>query len=629
MRKIAILFLILFMVLIYSANSLKTFEIDETEKLSLGLKTDDPDADKLAYTFTEPLDENGEWQTDYGDAGEYNAAVSVSDGVNEATEEVLIIVHKKEEKPVIDEFSPKEDSLSVEEGGSISFKAEASDLNNDLLFYEWLINGKTVSDKEEITFKTGYDDSGSYKIILVVSDGVFNASREWDVNVDDVNIGSILGQIGDVAVVETEKASIELPDLKKYGLSYTISEPIGDDNVWKTDYDDEGEYKVKISVHGQGFEGEEEVIVTVENKDRAPEMLSPDDVTAKENEQVSIELKAVDPDNDEIIFSAENAPPNSNFEGNTFTWKPDYDFVQKNNFFGYVMEKFGILSRSTNIIFKAQSNNLSDEKKARITVKDVNRPFALEKLDDIEVNEGEQIFIDPKYNDPDNDKVSFSYSGFMDSSKKDTGFDDAGDYVVKVTASDGYHKETMFVNVKVNDVNRKPVFYGIKDAEVSEGDELRLELEAEDPDNDEVFFSATDLPKDAKLMDNIFVWTPDFSFANGTKKEFSIDFTVSDGKDEDMQQARIAVLNANQAPKIINCSNNLVALKDKETMFEVNAADVDGDTLEYNWDFGFLDKFEGTSQHQRIFTSKGSKEVKVTVSDGIESVLKVWKVEVV
>ena len=41
-------------------------EIDETEKLSLGLKTDDPDADVLIYTFTEPLDENGEWQTTYG-----------------------------------------------------------------------------------------------------------------------------------------------------------------------------------------------------------------------------------------------------------------------------------------------------------------------------------------------------------------------------------------------------------------------------------------------------------------------------------------------------------------------------------------------------------------------------------
>ena len=99
MKKIITLFLIFFISSIYTASSLKTFEIDETEKLRLGLKTDDADADVLVYTFTEPLDENGEWQTTYGDAGEYSAEITVSDGVNVVSEDVLIIVNRKEEKP--------------------------------------------------------------------------------------------------------------------------------------------------------------------------------------------------------------------------------------------------------------------------------------------------------------------------------------------------------------------------------------------------------------------------------------------------------------------------------------------------------------------------------------------------
>ena len=70
MKKIITLFLILLLSFAYSVSSLKTFEINETEKLSLGLKTDDPDADILIYTFTEPLDENGELQTTYGDVVE-------------------------------------------------------------------------------------------------------------------------------------------------------------------------------------------------------------------------------------------------------------------------------------------------------------------------------------------------------------------------------------------------------------------------------------------------------------------------------------------------------------------------------------------------------------------------------
>ena len=56
---------------------------------------------------------------------------------------------------------------------------------------------------------------------------------------------------------------------------------------------------------------------------------------------------------------------------------------------------------------------------------------------------------------------------------------------------------------------------------------------------------------------------------------------------------------------------------------------MDGDELSYEWNFGFFSKFEGENQHQRIFTTIGSKKVQVTVSDGLETVSKVWNVEVV
>ena len=92
MKKTIILLLILFISFIFLVSSLKTFEVNETEKLSLEPEVEDPDADILTYTFTEPLDENGEWQTTYGDAGEYTATITVSDGVTEVSEEVLIIV---------------------------------------------------------------------------------------------------------------------------------------------------------------------------------------------------------------------------------------------------------------------------------------------------------------------------------------------------------------------------------------------------------------------------------------------------------------------------------------------------------------------------------------------------------
>src|SRR3989338_6859572 len=151
MKKLAI-FLTLFLVLIYSASSLKTFEINETDRISLAPKADDPDADRLVYAFTEPLNESGEWQTTYGDSGDYKATVTVSDGENEVSEEVFIIVNKKEEKPAIDDSEPKGDSISINEGGTVKFKIAASDLNNDQLSYEWKLDAEVVSNDKEILF---------------------------------------------------------------------------------------------------------------------------------------------------------------------------------------------------------------------------------------------------------------------------------------------------------------------------------------------------------------------------------------------------------------------------------------------------------------------------------------------
>jgi len=164
----------------------------------------------------------------------------------------------------------------------------------------------------------------------------------------------------------------------------------------------------------------------------------------------------------------------------------------------------------------------------------------------------------------------------------------------------------MFVDIKVNDANRKPIFGKIEDVfNVNEGEELEIELSAKDDDNDAVSFSAKEMPKGAELRDNLFFWKPGFDAVNGTKKEFSADFIASDGQEEAEKKIKIIVNNVNQAPKIVKASNSLIAVKGKPILFEVDASDIDNDALAYEWDFGFFDKFKGEDKHQRIFSSKG------------------------
>ena len=136
MNKRILLFLIICLIFPALVFSIKTFVIQETEKISLQANATDPDNDRLTTTYGVPLDENGEWQTTYGDAGEYKATVTVSDGTTDVSQDVLIIVKKKEEIPKIESFAPEQDTLDIKETESIDFKVSASDINKDELNYQ-------------------------------------------------------------------------------------------------------------------------------------------------------------------------------------------------------------------------------------------------------------------------------------------------------------------------------------------------------------------------------------------------------------------------------------------------------------------------------------------------------------
>jgi len=200
---------------------------------------------------------------------------------------------------------------------------------------------------------------------------------------------------------------------------------------------------------------------------------------------------------------------------------------------------------------------------------------------------------------------------------------------MKLTDNSFSVPETRFIEIRVNDVNRKPMFVMAENTKVVEGNELKIELNSFDLDNDAIEYSSDNLPTGAELRDNLFVWKPDFDVVSGTEKELSVNFIAYDGDDSEEHKVKITVVNKNRAPELIGSSNNLIVNKDEAVLFEVDVLDEDGDDLIYEWKFGFFDKFVDTNQHQRIFTTTGSKEVKVKVSDGLESVSKVWKVEVV
>ncbi len=629
MNRSILLLTFIFLTLPYIVHSVATFVIQETERISLAPNATDPDADDLTSIYEFPLNENGEWQTAYGDSGEYKTKITVSDGFNRVSEDVLIVVEKKEEKPAIVQYAPTQDMLQVKETGLIEFSATAEDLNKDKLRYSWLLDSKETGSGQNYTYETEYGDAGTHEIILIVSDGTSTATIKWSVEVEKVDVEDLLDKIKDVTLNENEIARLDLPDFEKYGLAYRISEPLGN-NEWQTTYNDSGIYRVEVQAYGKGFSGDKTVTVTVNNADRAPVFEPVGNKIVNENQTLTITLEASDLDDDSITHSATNMPAGALLEGNVFTWVPDYDTVKNEDFVDWVLEKFRVLSKSFYIQFVVSSNDKEIVQNIIVTVRDVNRAPVIEDIDPININEGESLKLSPKSYDLDGDKVSLKYSGFISSDSYTSDFDDAGDYSIEVIASDGQLETSKFAKVNISNVNRVPVFEKMEPVKANEGDSIAVLLNANDPDGDEINFSIDNPPDGSSFKGNSFFWTPAYNVTNkGEARNFDLVFAASDGQVETSQIVQLQISDKNRAPKIVNASRNIVAGVNEPVLMFVKAIDEDNDDLTYTWDFGLLEKYKATSTHQRIFTSTGTKTVKVIVSDGINEVEQIINANVV
>ncbi|MBI2661627.1 hypothetical protein HYX09_05185, partial [Candidatus Woesearchaeota archaeon] len=348
-----------------------------------------------------------------------------------------------------------------------------------------------------------------------------------------------------------------------------------------------------------------------------------------EGSELRMELKAEDPDGDAIKFSSDSLPEGARIEGNAFIWTPGFDAVQKSSVMDSIEDKLRILQETYVVSIAAESNGLSAKQDALIVVWDANRPPVLE-VNDVTVKEGETVEIKPEYSDPDGQKVKISYSGWLDTGTYKTSFDDQGAYYVKVTASDGILETYRHVKVTVVDTNREPVFAPMQSQSVFENSTLQIRLLASDPDNDKMEFSVKNPPQNSKMDGNVFTWTPSYDFASNGSRSMDLQFEVSDGKSGAKSTAQIEVKDANRKPKILSAEPKQPTIKaGKPVTFEVNAIDEDNDELAYTWDFGLFDRYKGGSRHKRIFNSKGEKNVKVKVSDGIYETEHTWKIKVV
>jgi hypothetical protein len=136
-----------------------TITVKEGELVNLEIKSEDPDADSIKYTFTSPLDANGKWQTEVGDAGTYKITITASDGELSASQDVYIVVQKLVKAPVITNFA----DVTVDEGATVTLNPTVTDPQDGkvtLKYSGWMTSAKKT---------TGYEDAGEYKVTLTAT----------------------------------------------------------------------------------------------------------------------------------------------------------------------------------------------------------------------------------------------------------------------------------------------------------------------------------------------------------------------------------------------------------------------------------------------------------------------------
>ncbi|MBU0628692.1 MAG: hypothetical protein KKC75_05860 [Nanoarchaeota archaeon] len=253
---------------------------------------------------------------------------------------------------------------------------------------------------------------------------------------------------------ETDLISLKpkVTDPDKDKIVFTYSTPVSAEGKWQTKYGDAGEYTVTVTASDGQASTTRDVLIIVNKKEEAPTI---DDaipketaLDVKENTKLDFSIRASDLNNDPIKYS----------------WNLDDKEVSKDKAYNYEVGYDAAGQHSVKIVVSDGEKDTS--KVWSVKVQNVNRKPILDKIADVNVKETETITLSPKSTDPDSDPITIILSS--DKFKKvdktyewKTTYDDAGEYTVTVTASDGTDSVSQAIKVTIGNVNRPPVIEDI------------------------------------------------------------------------------------------------------------------------------------------------------------------------
>ncbi|UCE38603.1 MAG: tandem-95 repeat protein [Thermoplasmata archaeon] len=600
------------------------------------VEAQDPDDDTLTYSLTTyptgmAIDGPSgliSWTPINSQVGAHSVVVQVLDGIGGTdTQGFTVTVLNTNDPPTITSTP----ITTATDDVLYTYDVDASDIDvGDTLTYSLTSypTGMEINSTNGLITWTPTDDHvGSNSITILVSDSEGKTdTQSYSISVADINDPPTISSIAPTAAIEdTEyiyyvEALDPDSDILSFSLTInpngmTINSMIGLIQ-WTPTNEQVGANNVVVQVlDGNGGSDTQTFTIFVENVNDAPTIISTPITTATEDELYTYDVDATDIDvGDTLTFSLTEYPTGMSIDAvsGLIEWTPTNNQVGTNPVTVVVMDE----------------NGSTDNQIFTITVSNVNDPPSITSTPPTTAIEDTEYAYDVNALDPDNDMLSFSLSTYPNGMTIDAAGlitwtpinDQVGINNVAVMVMDGKGgSDTQTFAITVSNVNDPPTITSTPILTATEDLTYSYDVEADDVDvGDTLTFSLTAYPDGMtiNIATGLIEWIP----TNAQVGVNPVFLVVSDESgSNDTQSFTITVSNTNDAPSITSTPIT-AATEDIQYIYDVEASDIDGDSLNYNlstYPAGMtIDSATGLITWTPTNSDVGVNSVNVMVSDG-------------
>ena len=595
---------------VFMANESDSIEMGTVIKLCIHAY--DPDGDEISYSKDK---EYGTLETndfiwvpgyDFVQHPDTSRTVyitfTVSDGELSDNVTVKIIVNDVNRAPIIDGI---EGETTVNENETLNLTILAHDPDGDNLTYTKNVTFGTLNGNI-FTWKTDYDDAGTYVIEFTVSDGFDSDKETVTVTVNNVNRPPELTVLPESPIINEDEIAT---------LTVTAYDPDGDEVTvtWSSPElgvtDEPLSGSVWTHYFGYDFvsEGYRHVNVTFNASDGFDVVTKTVTITVWDVPRYELEM------NEEQIIKIDAESGEISIVDDASTE------MQPINVTNASEVHVTVYSNGTIIVNKVESGNIEfgyvgvieDKIYWKPGYEFVKHPSEYYTIRLKSVGEGfrETVIIEI-FNDED-ERIGGLVIEY---------------YTGDITAHRPYNATA---NVTVHDINRKPEITVPSKVTVNEGEEMKVKINVSDLDGDEINVTVENLPYWANFNDTTWMitGTPDYDFVSSVEgqKDVTVTFIAYDGFEFASEDVTITVINVNRKPSVNITADKTTVSVGESVNFTVNANDEDGDKIliTINYDDGYSDKAyvqgSGTVTFTHAFDSSGTYNVTAKAYDGIDT----------